>query len=94
MKSGASELLFFYTECTKTHLQAFTGKKIFPGALPPDPPGYREREGRKGGEKGMERGGKEGGREGGKRAQGEREGRDLGLQPRQVSNPVHARPQE
>jgi hypothetical protein len=46
MKSGASELLFFYTECTKTHLQAFTGQKIFPGAEPPDPPAYGEGEGK------------------------------------------------
>jgi hypothetical protein len=81
MKSGASELLFFSTECTKTHLQAFTGHKIFPGAEPPDPPGYREGEG-KGGEvgregkrekekgKGMERRGREGRRKG----KGPREG--------------------
>jgi hypothetical protein len=95
MKSGASELLFFYTECTKTHLQAFTGKKIFPGAPPPDPPAYgkeRGREGRggrEGGEKGkgMERGGREGGREKGPG----REGRERpGATAPQVSNPVHA----
>jgi hypothetical protein len=78
MKSGASELLFFYTECTKTHLQAFTGQKIFPGAEPPDPQDTgkgRGREGRKEGKrgekgKGMERGGREGRREG----KGPREG--------------------
>jgi hypothetical protein len=66
MKSGASELLFFYTECTKTHLQAFTGQKNFPGTEPPDPPGYGEgRGGRKGGKRKRARGWKgEGGREG------------------------------
>jgi hypothetical protein len=90
MKSGASELLFFYTECTKTHLQAFTGQKIFPGAAPGPPRirgrGGEGRGGRKGGEKGKGKGqgdgkGREGGKEGGKRAQGGREGRELGLQP-------------
>jgi hypothetical protein len=97
MKSGASELLFFYTECTKTHLQAFTGQKIFPGALPPDPPGYGEGEG-KGGEEGREgkrkraRGWKgEGGREGGREKGPGREGRErTGATAPQVSNPVHA----
>jgi hypothetical protein len=90
MKSGASELLFFYTECTKTHLQAFTDQKFFPGAPPPDPPGYRKGEGREGRKEGRGKGkgkgqgdgkGRERGKEGGKRAQGGREGIELGLQP-------------
>jgi hypothetical protein len=90
MKSGASELLFFYTECTKTHLQAFTGQKTFPGAPPPDLPGYWEGEGREGrkeergkGKRKRARGWKgEGGREGGReKGPGRSEGRELGLQP-------------
>jgi hypothetical protein len=85
MKSGASELLFFYTECTKTHLQALTGKKNFSGGSAPGPPTIRGRD------KGRGKGQGDGkGREGGKRAQGGREGKELGLQPPQVSNPVHA----
>jgi hypothetical protein len=51
MKSGASELLFLYTECTKTHLQAFIGQKNFPGALPPDPQNTVKGKGREGGRK-------------------------------------------
>jgi hypothetical protein len=99
MKSGASELLFFYTECTKTHLQAFTGQTNFPEAPPPDPPGYGEGEG-KGGEEGREgkkekkraRGWKgEGEREGEREKGPGREGRErTGATAPQVSNPVHA----
>jgi hypothetical protein len=89
MKSGASELLFFYTECTKTHLQAFTGQKIFPGALPPDPHDTgkgRGRDGRKegrgNGKRKRARGWKgEGRRERGREKGPGREGRELGLQP-------------
>jgi hypothetical protein len=91
MKSGASELLFFYTECTKTHLQAFTGQTIFPGAELPTPR-IRGRGGEEGREGKRARGWKgEGGREGGREKGPGREGRErTGATSPQVSNPVHA----
>jgi hypothetical protein len=80
MKSGASELLFFYTECTKTHLQAFTGQKNFPAAMPPDPPPYPKGEG-KGGEEGRDS--KREKEKGKGMERGEREGRKEGKGPRE-----------